>query len=145
SRLTISSTWTPSLIMLSQMVLNLALSPLAFWMSELMPAVSNALFRYGRSFDSQRGEAGASGRISPTLPLAAPPLLGGPGPALLVLLLPHAAPPSVPIAARASSATVFLRMCESFRGGVDPRCRPGSGPAGAEVRGRGQRPRIRSI
>src|SRR5262249_28461417 len=114
SRLTISSTCTPSLIMLSQIVPNLALSPLAFWMFELMPAVSNALLRNGRSLDSQRGEVVASGRITPTLPLAAAP---PPRPPLVLLLLPHAATTSVPSAARASSATVFLRMCQSFRGG----------------------------
>src|SRR5215475_12664312 len=118
SRLTISSTLTPSLIMLSQRVPNLALSPLAFWMSEVMPAASKALLSNGRSLDSQRGEVVASGRITPTLPVALvpPPPLG-------LLLLPHAARPSVLIVAAASSATVFMRICESFRG-RSRGCRP---------------------
>src|SRR6266545_3475638 len=110
SRLTISRTWTPSLIMFSQMVANLALSPLAFWMSEPMLAASKALLSNGRSFASHRGEVEASGRITPTLPVAV-----FPPPVLLGLSLPQAARPSVLIAATASRASLFVRMCKSFR------------------------------
>src|SRR3954454_13222757 len=69
SRFTIISTCTPPLIMLSQIVPNLALSPPAFWMSDSIPASSKAFLRLGRSLDSQRGEVVASGRITPTLPV----------------------------------------------------------------------------
>src|SRR6266508_4186439 len=58
SRLTISRTWTPSLIMFSQMVANLALSPLAFWMSEPMLAASKALLSNGRRGAVVGGRAG---------------------------------------------------------------------------------------
>src|SRR5664279_3421437 len=75
SRLTIMMTATPSLIMASQMVPNLALSPPAFWMSDLRPASVNALVRLGRSLASQRGDVVASGRITPTDLALAPPLL----------------------------------------------------------------------
>src|SRR3954466_1443618 len=70
SRLTIMSTLTPSLIIESQMVPNLAVSPPAFWMSDPTPAASNAFLRLGRSLPSQRGEVVESGRITPPLPLA---------------------------------------------------------------------------
>ncbi len=63
------STLTPSLIIESQIVPNLAVSPPAFWMSDSMPASSKAFWRLGRSLPSQRGEVVASGRITPTLPL----------------------------------------------------------------------------
>src|SRR6185437_9559387 len=68
SRVTIMRTLTPSAIMLSQMVPNFALSPLAFWMSDWTPAASKAFLRDGRSLFSHRGEVCASGRITPTLP-----------------------------------------------------------------------------
>ena len=71
SRLTISSTVTPALIIWSAIVANFALSPLAFWMSYSTPAASNASPRNLRSAVSQRAEDAASGRITPTLPLAA--------------------------------------------------------------------------
>src|SRR5450631_2353008 len=74
SRLTIMITATPWLIMASQMVPNLALSPPAFWMLDLRPASVKALVRLGRSLASQRGEVVASGRITPTV-LAVAPLL----------------------------------------------------------------------
>src|SRR5215207_847003 len=73
SRLTISRTLTPELIIPSQIVPNFDLSPLAFWMSDWRPAVSNADFSSGRSLASQRGEVEASGRMTPTLPAASPP------------------------------------------------------------------------
>src|SRR5450631_39870 len=88
SRLTIIMTATPSLIMESQIVPNLALSPPAFWMSDLRPASVNALVRLGRSLASQRGEVVASGRITPTV-LAFVLLLLPDEP--LVLELPQAA------------------------------------------------------
>src|SRR4051812_34813417 len=72
SRFTMSRTLTPSLIMLSQIVANFDVSFSAFWMSEPMPAASNADFSNGRSFDSQRGDVVASGRITPTFPLTPP-------------------------------------------------------------------------
>ena len=66
--------------MLSQSSPNLATSPPAFWMSDSMPASSNAFCRLGRSLASQRGEVVASGRITPTLPpeLAAPAVAASP-------------------------------------------------------------------
>src|SRR4051795_8707947 len=66
SRLTISSTLAPLLSIWSPIVANLALSPLAFWMSESTPAALNASPRYLRSAVSQRAEEAASGRITPT-------------------------------------------------------------------------------
>src|SRR5690349_4809659 len=89
SRLTIMRTLTPSLIIESQMVPNLVVSPPAFWMSDPMPASSNAFLRLGRSLPSQRGEVVASGRITPTLPVVLLLPLEG-----LLLLLPHAAAPN---------------------------------------------------
>src|SRR5690242_20985805 len=84
SRLTIIRTLTPSLIIESQIVPNLVVSPPAFWMSEPMPASSKAFFRLGRSLPSQRGEVVASGRITPTFP---PLLLLLPPEGVLSLLL----------------------------------------------------------
>ena len=72
SRLTIISTWTPLLIMPSQIVPNLATSPSAFWMSDSMPASSKACCSDGRSLASHRGEVVESGRITPTLPALSP-------------------------------------------------------------------------
>src|SRR3954452_2726800 len=91
SRFTIISTWTPPLIMPSQIVPNLALSPPAFWMSESMPASSNAFFRLGRSLASQRGDVVVSGRMTPTFLVAElepPPPPPPPPPELSSL--PHA-------------------------------------------------------
>src|SRR3954447_12639717 len=92
SRLTIMRTLTPSLIIESQIVPNFAVSPPAFWMSDSMPASSNAFVRLGRSLPSQRGDVVASGRITPTLPLAF--LLPEEGLSLLLSSLPHAATPA---------------------------------------------------
>src|SRR4051794_1907555 len=74
SRLTIIRTLTPSLIIESQIVPNLAVSPPAFWMSDSMPASLKAFVRLGRSLPSHRGDVVASGRITPTLPLLLLPL-----------------------------------------------------------------------
>src|SRR3954447_11649540 len=71
SRLTIRRTLTPSLSIWSAIVANFALSPLAFWMSDCTPAALNAWARNGRSAFSQRAEDCVSGRITPTLALAA--------------------------------------------------------------------------
>src|ERR687886_880882 len=71
SRSTMSRALTPSLIMPSAMLWNLLTSPPAFWMSEPMPAASNACLSSGRSAVSHRAEEAESGRMTPTLPLAA--------------------------------------------------------------------------
>ena len=85
SRLVMSRTLTSELIMLSQMVPNLALLPFAFWMSAWTPAAWKAAVSSGRSLASQRGEVEASGRITPTLPVgAAGALLVAAPPALLL-------------------------------------------------------------
>src|SRR5215203_1980845 len=73
SRLTIIRTLTPSLIIESQIVPNLAVSPPAFWMSEPTPAALKAASRLGRSLFSQRGDVVASGRMTPTVPVAPDP------------------------------------------------------------------------
>src|SRR6187401_1830132 len=91
SRLTIIRTFTPPLIMLSQIVPNLDLSPFAFWMSDCRPALSNAALSSGRSLDSQRGEVEASGRITPTFPLELPFPPPEPPPELPLSLPPQAA------------------------------------------------------
>ncbi len=105
----------PSPIMLSHSWPNLAVSPWAFWMSDLRPAASNAFCRFGRSWLSQRGEVVASGRITPT---SVPPL-EPPSPALLLLLLsllPHAASApnaSTPVATSAPRRAVLLVFISS--------------------------------
>src|SRR5450759_277626 len=100
SRLTIMMTATPSLIMESQIVPNLSLSPPAFWMLDLRPASVNALVRLGRSLASQRGEVVASGRITPTV-LAF----------VLLLLLPDEPPLlELPQAASVSARAVAVTM-----------------------------------
>src|SRR5665213_1085708 len=71
-------TLTPSWIMPCAMLWNLALSPSAFWMSALMPAAENALFRAGRLAVSHRVDDWVSGRITPTVaPVAAGALEAG--------------------------------------------------------------------
>src|SRR6476646_8778437 len=81
SRSTMMRTATPSLIIASQMVPNLVLSPPAFWMSDWKPASVNAFCRLGRSLASHRGEVVVSGRITPiflALALAVEPELEPP-------------------------------------------------------------------
>src|SRR6476646_5496562 len=73
SRLTIISTLAPLVIIWSAMVAILVLSPSAFWMSYWTPAALNASPRYLRSAVSQRADDFESGRITPILPLTAPP------------------------------------------------------------------------
>src|SRR5215212_8140163 len=94
SRLTMSRTLTPELIMLSQIVPNFDLSLFAFWMSDSMLAASNAALSSGRSLASQRGEVAASGRITPTLPAELPP--------------PPPPPPSSPSSPQADSNRVAV-------------------------------------
>src|SRR3954452_16743209 len=122
SRLTIIRTLTPSLIMESQMVPNLAVSPPAFWMSDWIPASVKAFVRLGRSLPSQRGDVVASGRITPTLPDALEPvvpLLPALGLSLL-LLLPHAAAPNrssaLAAAIKATRERLVLSICPTSRG-----------------------------
>src|SRR3954454_16380135 len=65
-------------------------------MSDCSPAALNACLSNGRSLFSQRGDVVASGRITPTFPLA---LLW------LLVLLPPDEPPLLPHAVAASPAT----------------------------------------
>src|SRR5690242_19742730 len=105
SRLTIMRTLTPSLIIESQIVPNLAVSPPAFWMSEPTPAALKAASRLGRSLFSQRGDVVVSGRITPTVPLVAP--LEPPAAGELLSLLPQAVSASVHSAPRAARLAHF--------------------------------------
>src|SRR5919199_1866974 len=148
SRSTMSRALTPLLIMPSAMLWNLLTSPPAFWMSDSMPAASNACLSSGRSAVSHRADEAASGRMTPTEPLAAalvdddapappveeleelsePPQAEGPeelpGPG-------RAAGPSRPAALTATSPTKRLRMLRSFLGPVPgPRPRPRGRGAG---------------
>jgi hypothetical protein len=102
------------------MVANLALSPLAFWMSASMPAAANASVRNGRSAVSQRADDAASGRITPTLPPApgadaASEAVGAQLLAELLLLeeLPHAVTSS-DATARPATAPMSLRDIKVF-------------------------------
>src|SRR3954453_12744737 len=130
SRLTMSSALTPELIMPSAMLWNLLTSPPAFWMSDWMPAASNACLSSGRSAPSQRAEEAESGRITPTLlPAAAGD--DAPPPAAAELELeelepPQAVRPSRPAALTATSPRKRLRILRSFLGPVPD---PGHDPA----------------
>ncbi len=124
SRLTISRTLAPLLSIWSAIVANFALSPLAFWMSESTPAAAKASPRYLRSAVSQRADDAASGRITPTLALAAGVLVAAPPPPLAVGVssLPHAATPnaSTPDSnAIGSRREVFLIMVFPPQGFAD--------------------------
>jgi hypothetical protein len=117
SRLTIARTVAPSLIIWSAIVPNLALSPLAFWMSYSTPAASKAWPRNLRSNDSQRTEDAVSGRMTPTLPLGLspppPPELELPPPPLLSS--PPQAPTTRATAITAINAKIRFNMnCTSF-------------------------------
>src|SRR5690348_11745378 len=86
-------------------------------MSDFRPAVSNAALSSGRSLASHRGDVVASGRITPTLPLAEPPPLlplefGVVLPPLL--LLPQPASTMLTTAAAAASPTLDLRILPSL-------------------------------
>ena len=107
-RLTIIRTWTPSLIMPSQMLPNFAVSPSAFWMSDSMPAASKAACRLVRSLASHRGEVVASGRITPTFPVALPLLDSFP--LLSPLSSPQAAVPTAMSPITASEAMRFMPL-----------------------------------
>nr|WP_284287311.1 hypothetical protein [Angustibacter aerolatus] len=94
SRFTIARTVTPWVSIWSAIVCMRDASPSAFWMTASMPASLKA-FSGGRSADSHRADDFVSGRITPTLPLAAvepPPL---PLPPLLLSLPPQAVSASV--------------------------------------------------
>src|SRR5690348_15275199 len=114
SRLTIRRTFTPSLIMLSHSVPNLALSPPAFWMSDWMPAESNAAFSSGRSLASQRGELAESGRITPTF-LLEPPLAEPPAPPELELEQAASRNAAADTVARAASERLRIDPILSWR------------------------------
>src|SRR3954454_9140979 len=101
SRLTIMRALTPLEIMPSAMVWNWVLSPCAFWMSAWTPAASNASLRYLASAVAHRAELLVSGRMTPTLPDDAPPLLPLEGLELLSSP-PHAA--MLPVARRPTAA-----------------------------------------
>src|SRR5690242_6383610 len=97
SRLTIASTVAPLAIIWSAMVAMAALSPLAFWMSNSTPASWKAFSSAGRSWVSQRAEDLVSGRMTPTLPLTAPPPApADPDAAELAAALPEATAEEVP-------------------------------------------------
>src|SRR5919202_4016310 len=135
SRSTMSRALTPSLIMPSAMLWNLLTSPPAFWMSDWMPAESNACLSSGRSAPSQRAEEAESGRMTPTLPLPAADEDDPPPPAAAELEElsepPQAVRPSRPAAPTATSPTKRLRMLRSFLGPVrGPRPRPRGRGAG---------------
>src|SRR3954451_10737622 len=127
ARFTISSALTPSLIMPSAMLWNLVTSPPAFWMSDWMPAASNADLSSGRSAVSHRAEDAESGRMTPTLPPAAA-LVDDPAPPaaleavddVALLELPQAARPSRPAAPMAATPTKRMCMLRSFLGARSP-------------------------
>src|SRR3954471_16832912 len=131
SRLTIARTVTPPVIICWAMVCIFCLSFWAFWMSNFTPAALNAFSRFGRSAASQRGEEVVSGRITPILPEALPPL--EPELPLLPLSeLPQAAAPRSRVAEtavrvmmrrRAMRACHFGGVTEKFRRAVCARSR----------------------
>src|SRR5215207_3110743 len=90
SRLTSSSTLAPFVIACSACCCWVDLSPSAFWISDSMPAASNAFLRNGRSTVSQRTEDFESGSRTATLPEALSPPPPSPPP-LLLSSSPHAA------------------------------------------------------
>src|SRR3954451_12015811 len=105
SRLTIARTVTPPVIICWAMVCIFCGSFWAFWMSYLTPAFLKAASRFGRSALSQRGEEVVSGRITPILPEALPPL------ELLPLLpLPLLPPQAVAPTRRAAERAVRVMM-----------------------------------
>src|SRR5215216_6406122 len=73
SRLTSSSTLAPFVIACSACCCCVDLSPSAFWISDSMPASSNAFLRNGRSTVSQRTDDLESGSSTATLPASSPP------------------------------------------------------------------------
>src|SRR3954463_12506634 len=104
SRLTINSTLAPLLSIWSAIVENLALSPLAFWMSESTPAALNASPSNGRSAFSQRAEDCVSGRITPTFGLVS--VFVDPDPLLPLLLEPESS--SLPQAATVNASAPVI-------------------------------------
>src|SRR3954468_4157914 len=130
SRLTMARTVTPPVIICWAMVCIFWASFCAFWMSNLTPAALKAFSRFGRSALSQRGEEVVSGRITPILPEAWPPLeplL----PPLPLSLLPQAVAPTrraaeravrVMMRRRAMRTCHFVGVTEKFRAVVCARC-----------------------
>ena len=92
------------------MVAILVLSPSAFWMSNCTPAALNASPRYVRSAVSQRTDDFESGRITPTLPVTAPPVVVAAPPAAAVV----AAAAAVVAAAAAVVAPPLLLLLLSL-------------------------------
>src|SRR5215207_6146313 len=94
SRLTIIRTLAPLVIIWSAMVAIFALSFSAFWMSNCTPAAVKASPRNLRSAVSQRTDDFESGRITPILPVTAPPVVVvAPPPLAAVVAVVVAAPP----------------------------------------------------
>src|SRR5215208_6864498 len=73
SRFTSRSTLAPLVIACSACCCCVDLSPSAFWISDSMPASSNAFFRNGRSTVSQRTDDLESGSRTATLPASLSP------------------------------------------------------------------------
>src|SRR5262245_25633647 len=115
SRLTVSRTVAPLVIIWSAIVWNALLSPCAFWMSYFTPAALKASSRYLWSAVSQRLDDLLSGRMTPIFGVlvALLPLLSSP-------LLQAARLPTVitPMAVRARR---LLRMIAQIPLGVPPR------------------------
>src|SRR4051794_30823244 len=125
SRLTISSTFAPPLSISSAIVANFALSPLAFWMSASTPASWKAFCKSGRSAPSQRAEEAVSGRITPTLALAAAGVAvpDEPDDGEPESSLPHAATANASaavISTIGSDRAVFLLIVVASSGIADP-------------------------
>src|SRR3954471_16966803 len=104
SRLTMARTVTPPVIICCAMVCIFCASFCAFWMSYLTPADLNAASSFGRSWLSHRGEDVVSGRMTPTLPDAAPP------PLLLLELLELLPPPQAVSASKAAAVQAVARV-----------------------------------
>src|SRR4051812_48016085 len=132
SRLTIARTVTPPVIICWAMVCIFCGSFWAFWMSYLTPAFLKAASRFGRSALSHRGEEVVSGRITPILPEALPPLEPElPLPLPPLPLLPQAVAPTSRAAERAVRVMMrrramrtchFVGVTEKFRAVVCARC-----------------------
>src|SRR5215207_3604603 len=102
SRLTSRSTLAPLVIACSACCCWVALSPSAFWISDSMPASSNAFFRNGRSTVSQRTDDLESGSRTATLPASPPP----PPPPPPLELEPESSSPQPATASAQPAATV---------------------------------------
>src|SRR4051812_431006 len=133
------STLTPAPIIAWAICWNRAVSPPAFWMSDRIPAASNAFWSSGASYNVYRVEDVVSGRITPTEPPAPVAACGAVvGGALAVAVggsvSRHRAlarcpvaeeppPPPEPQPARTSTATVPTTPEENVPRRTDPRAR----------------------